>query len=194
MFTSNSRSAVAEICGFIQLNYEHQFEDTLPIQHEILKHQLTRDCYPVRQGWYSSNNAEPKKLLAKGYDKVVFVQREMISLFKSLAEYHRGCFTMEDLINLSLVEPNFFLKQKKWYDLLNVPIEDHRYLKITLEDWNNWTLNIYNKLLDFLEFPKKNRMALAPVHVDRNFEAYSDSHITKETIIDQPIEVIRNRS
>lgn len=132
----------------------------------------------------------------------------MITLFKALVKYHRKCFTMEDLIRLSLKEPKFFVKQKRWYDLLDRPIEDPRFLKITLEDWNNWTLKTFNDLLDFLEFPKYNRVLIAPckflvphtiispqidTELIRNFEAYSDSHITKDTPIEKQIKEIRER-
>ena len=111
-----------------------------------------------------------------------------------MAEYHRACVTIEDFIKLSLNEPTFFLKLKKKYDRLRVPLEDQRYLRVTLEDWNNFTLQTFFDILDFLGFPDEDRMYVIPYHpMERNFEAYSDSHISKDCEIDKPIEVIRQR-
>ncbi len=62
------------------------------------------------------------------------------------------------------------------------------FLNVYLEDWNNRTLIIYNQILDFLEFPREGRVQLVPVRVDRNFDAYSDSHEALEHV---PCENIR---
>jgi hypothetical protein len=184
---------LGDICGFIQVNYKHQYGKKLYIKHEILRHKLTRSRYPLWKGWYSTINAKPQLLLDKGYDKVIFVQRDLMAWLKASGKYHRQLFTIEDHIRLSLKEPLFFKKLKYWHDLLNDPVEDHRYLKISLEDWNNFTYKTYHKLLDFLGFPKKNRAHIIPVHMEnRDFDAYSDSHIDKDYKSEDQVEAIRN--
>lgn len=91
-----------------------------------------------------------------------------------------------------LEEPKFFSNiQKKW-NKQNIEINDPRFLKITLEDWNNFTTQTYNKILDFLEFPKENRLQIVPVKVERDFEGYSCSFLDKDYKMCENIEVIRS--
>lgn len=70
-------------------------------------------------------------------------------------------------------------------------MNDPRFLRISLKDWNNFTTQTFDQLLDFLEFPKENRLKLVPVKPDRNFEGYSCSHLSKEHKMCNYIEVIR---
>ncbi|MFW9872574.1 MAG: hypothetical protein ACFFG0_05675 [Candidatus Thorarchaeota archaeon] len=90
-----------------------------------------------------------------------------------------------------LKEPDFFVNIKKRYDKLNVEIDDPRFLRIPLEDWNDHLKIIFIDILDFLEFPKKNRIVLVPVKVRRNFEAYSCSHLPKEQKVCNRVEKLR---
>lgn len=108
-----------------------------------------------------------------------------------MAKYHRKCFEIKDYIRLALTDTRFFLNIKKNYDKLNKEIDDPRFLKITLFDWNHYTKEIYHQLLDFLEFPKYNRVELAPVQVDKDFDGYSCSHLSKDYKWCKQVEVIR---
>ena len=197
MITHNGRSAIDEIFGFVQRNYEHQFEDFLPITHETQRLRAIRECYDPLTGWHSVIDASPQRLLDRGYDKVICVQRaSFMSHCEAMAKYHRECFTIEDYIKLSLREPTFFLKLKRKYDKLNKQIDDPRYLRITLENWNNFTLQTFHDLLDFLGFPDKNRLYVIPYHPmaggeARDFDAYSDSHISTDCELDKPVRLIR---
>lgn len=193
IITSNGRCAISEICGFIQRNYEHQFKAYLPISHETQRLRAVRECYPPLEGWHSVIDADPQTLLDRGYDKVICVQKgSFIEHAQASAQYHRQCFTIEDYIKLALDDPRFFLKAKKKYDKLNKQIEDHRYFRFTLLDWNNFTLQTFFDLLDFLEFPDEDRLYIIPVKMtDRDFEGYSDSHISKDCQLEAPVEVIR---
>ena len=167
----------------------------MPISHETQRLRVTRECYPLLEGWHSVIDADPQTLLNRGYDKVICVQKKsFIEHGKASAEYHRQCFTIEDYINLALNDSRFFLKAKQKYDRLNKQIEDHRYFRFTLSDWNNFTLQTFFDLLDFLEFPSEDRIYIIPVKMpDRDFEGYSDSHISKDCKLEKPVEVIRNR-
>lgn len=145
------------------------------------------------EGWNDVIGADPQILLDRGYDKVIHVSRNLISLCKALAQYHRRAKTDRELIELMLKEPKFFSNIKKKWQKQEKEINDPRFLRITLEDWNNFTFQIYNKLLDFLEFPKENRMCIIPVKMpERDFEGYSCSFLTEDQEVCENIEVIRS--
>ncbi len=146
---------------------------------------------PLLKGWNGVINADPQALLDRGYDKVIYVQRDFIKLCEALAKYHRKCHDIKDYIELILKEPNFFKNIKKKYDKLDLDTEDPRFLKITLYDWNIYLKQTYHELLDFLEFPKYNRMELAPVMSEKDFEGYSCSHLAKDHKWCEQVEAIR---
>lgn len=113
-----------------------------------------------------------------------------------MAKYHRKCFNIKDYIRLALEEPNFFKNIERNYNKLNKEINDPRFLKITLPDWNLFLKQTYNEILDFLEFPKENRLQVVPVRIyenDRDFDGYSCSHLDKDHKMCEQIEVIRER-
>jgi Ca2+-binding EF-hand superfamily protein len=123
-------------------------------------------------------------LLNRNYDKVVHVSREVIDLSKALAKYHRKADTIEDVIKLAIDEPKFFNNIKKKHEKLHKDIQDSRFYRFSLFDWDNHTKIIFNELLDFLEFPKdRNVLLLVAKPEGRNFEGYSCDHID----IDQPV-------
>ena len=194
IITHNSRSAISEIFGFIQDNYVHQFKDSLPINYETSSFKSIRSKFTLPQGWNGTINANPELLLKRGYDKVIYVQRDLVRLCEAMAKYHRKCFTIKDYIRLALSEPNFCKNIERNYDKLNKEIDDPRFLKITLFDWNCHTKQTYHELLDFLEFPKDNRMQVIPVRLyenERDFDGYSCSHLDKDHKMCGQIEVIR---
>lgn len=122
------------------------------------------------------------------------MQRDLVELATSLVKYHRQVFTLKSLIYLHYSEPQFLNNIKKHHDLLHQDIEDPRYFHFYLEDWNHFTNQTYHALLDFLEFPKENRLEVIPVKFSpeqRDFDAYSDSHLDKEHVMCKQIEVIR---
>lgn len=123
---------------------------------------------------------------------MIHITRDFLIIAEALALYHRSAKTLEDYIELSLKEPDFFINIKRRHDLLNKEIKDPRFLRIALEDWNNFLTQTFDKLLDFLEFPKENRLKLVPVKVDRDFEAYSCSHISKDAKVCNRLEVLRS--
>jgi len=111
-----------------------------------------------------------------------------------MAKYHRKAYTKTDYINLSLTDNKFFINCKRKYDLLNKEINHPNFLKITLNDWNCHTLQTFNQILDFLEFPKENRILVVPVKFkpeQRDFEGYSCSHLAKSYEVCKNIEAIR---
>ena len=190
-----SRSAIMQIFGYVQKAYFYYFGEDLKINFETPSFNAIHKRITLPQGWNGSIGADPTLLLEREYDKIIYVSRELIDLSKALAKYHRNASTIDDIIKLAIDEPHFFTNIKKKRDKLEKYINDPRFFKFTLKDWNCFTFQTFNELLDFLEFPKEHRPLIIPVKFtkkQRNFEGYSCSHLPKDYIISEKIEVIRN--
>lgn len=170
----------------------YYFNEPLHVRHEESNFEATRFRRPLVQGWFDVIGADPQVLLDRGYDKVIHVTRDLIKLGDALAEYHRRAKSKEEIIKLAMEEPLFFSNIKKKWLKLQVEINNPRFLRIRLEDWNNFTFQTFNKILDFLEFPKSKRPFLIPVKIDRNFEGYSCSFLDPDQEVCENLEVIRN--
>ena len=147
---------------------------------------------PLPKGWNGTIGADPALLIQRDYDKIIYVSRDLIELSKALAKYHRKASTIDEIIQLAINEPNFFANIKRKRDKLEKEINDPRFFRFSVEDWNNFTYQTFNDLLDFLEFPIENRPLLIPIQVNRNWEGYSNSHLPKDTFINEKIEAIRS--
>lgn len=191
IITHSSRSAISEIFGYVSLAYFYHFNEPLLINFEANYFEATRSRRPLLEGWNDVINADPQILLDRGYDKVIHVNRDLLDLAESLALYHRRTKSKEDIIKLAMDEPRFFANIKKKWDKLQKEIDDSRFLRITLNEWNNFTFQTFNKLLDFLEFPKEKRPFLIPVKSNKDFEGYSCSFLEPEYEVCENIEVIR---
>ena len=103
IITSNSRSAVSEIFGFVSRAHEHYFKEPIKISYE--KHsafEATRKRLPLLKGWNSIHDADPQLLLEKGYDKIIHITRPFLNLCSSLALYHRKANSVRRIIKLIL--------------------------------------------------------------------------------------------
>jgi len=118
----------------------------------------------------------------------------LLDLGEALALYHRRARTKKDIIKLAMDEPTFFKNIKKNRSKLQKEIDDPRFLRINLEDWNNFLFQTFNKLLDFLEFPKEKRPFIIPVKSKQDFEGYSCSFLKPDQNVCENLEVIRNGS
>ena len=128
----------------------------------------------------------------RGYDKVVHITRDLLDLCRSLALYSRKVRNWKGYIKLAIKEPDFFINIKRKYDILNKEIDDPNFFRLSLEDWNRHLTIVFDELLDFLEFPKKNRLKLVPVkQKKRNFEGWSCSHLPRDYVHSQRIEEIK---
>lgn len=119
------------------------------------------------------------------------MNRDLLDLADSLALYHRRAKTKEQVIDLAMNEPRFFANIKKKWESLQKEIDDPKFLRINLNDWNNFTFQTFNKLLDFLEFSREKRPFLIPVKSNKDFEGYSCSFLDPEHEVCENIEVIR---
>jgi len=133
---------------------------------------------------------DPKILLNLGYDKILIIKRDKENLEKSMAIYHGYQENYGTLENMKIERPGFFQKFDLLYDLIyNQNINDSRILIVSLEDLNNHVHEMFNKIIDFLEFKmtfrqkmrlfyhfirNKIKPLVIPVHPpERDFEIYS---------------------
>lgn len=193
VITHSPRSAVSEIFGYINLAHLLIYNKPIKINYEASRFEATRFRRPLLEDWNDVIDADPQILLDRGYDKVIHVNRDLLDLCEAQALYHRQSKTVREIITLVLSEPNFFKNIKKKRERTQKDIDDPRFLRIDLQyDWNNHLFLTYNKILDFLEFPKEGRPLIVPVKSKQNFEAYSNSFLPKDYKVCENIEVIRN--
>ena len=180
--------------GYIQEAYSFIYGKELEIHFEkITPTTATRKTQPLPQGWYDVHNVDPRDLLERGYDKVIHVSRELVDLSKALAQYHRQVYTLEDAIELSIREPLFFKNISRKHQNVHTEVDDPRFFRFSLFEYNNYTKQTINKLLDFLEFPKDRNILLLVTKPDRNFEAYSNDHLPQDYKMGEGIEKIRGK-
>ena len=194
MITHSSRSAVSEILGYVNLAHLLIYGKKIKINYEASNFEATRLRRPLLKGWNDVINADPQILLNRGYDKVIHINRNLIDLCEAMALYHRKAKTNKEIIQLSLSEPDFFVNIMKKHQKLQKEIDDPRFLRINLEDWNNYLFITYNKILDFLGFPEEGRPIIVPVKSKQDFEAYSNSFLPKDYKVCENIEAIRNKA
>jgi len=202
------RNAADEIFGYVNLVHEHLYDFPLEISFEgNTSFRATRDIYEPLEGWNGVIGASPKLLLKKPYDKVIYISRSLQALCKAQALYHRKAETVDEYIDLILNEYDFFENIKRKWERLEEPVDDPRFYKLTLEDWNKFPRSEFSNLLDFLGFPKEGRPLLLPVkfcpktpkecskfcEFRRDFEGYSNNFLPKDHEVCENIEVIRNR-
>ena len=131
-------------------------------------------------------------MLERGYDKIIIVTRDLIALCNALALYFRMAKTKKEVIELILKEPDYFSNIKRQWSKLDQEFDDPNIFKFTLEDWNNFTFQTFNTLLDFLGFKKEGRPLLVPARVKRDWEGYSCSFLPKEYKVYDRIQAIRD--
>lgn len=146
---------------------------------------------PLPQGWNSVINAKPELLLKRGFDKIIYVSRDEMELAKVLAKYHRKVSSLEEAIELAMNEPKFFSNIRTKRLKLEKEIDDPRFFRYSLIEWDNWTVKTFNRLLDFLEFPKERNILMLIAKPNRNFEGYSCDHLEPEQPVCENVQRIR---
>lgn len=178
IFVSLERHGISSIIR--ALSQFHQAMFGIPITFEkgnaeISQVQATRNRFPLPLGWNNVYDVTPQKLLDKidsegnTYDRVVLVQRDLKSLLLASLIYWKAqglnSEQIEALFNKLLSEYERMYGQED--------PKDHRFMRISLDDLNNYSVVNYNKLMDFLNFPSFMRPPVLPIPTDRRWEAYS---------------------
>jgi len=140
--------------------HKHCHGDPIIWNYEISRCIATRPKYYIPKGYCSVYYVRPEQLLEKEYDKIIVLHRDLESLKQKLFQYHFG----PNQKVLKKHEP-FFEEIEFYYNLtFNKKITNERLLWVELSDLNNHCISTFNKIFDFLEFPKKTRPILLPIN------------------------------
>jgi len=143
---------------------------------EISSQIATKDHFPIPKGWNNVYSIDPQLLLDKvdpdgnKYDRIIVVHRPL-NVFKNIYKIR---MTMQGVGN-DFIE-KILKKSEDEYNLVYHEIKDPRLYRIDLWDANQYTKAIFNELMDFLNFPRRNRppvLRTRTLPFEALFEAYS---------------------
>lgn len=173
MFVSMERCGISWIVRLLSKIHEKQFGTPIEYTPEISLQYAVKPRFPLPQGWYCVYNVSPRDVLKRKYDKVVCIRRPKEIMYRVLAMYYQTDLRYEECREQF---PKYFKKIDRDYNRVYGDIEeidDDRFLWLDLRDFNNYTVETFNFLMDHLNFPE-DRPFLVPVNPpERNWQAYS---------------------
>ena len=174
MIVSMSRCGISWVVRELNMLHEKTFGKSISLRAEkVSMVEVTRTRFPVVKGWNNIYDVNPLDVLktkdnGEKYDRVLIVKRKWETISKVHEIYYPDYLSEAQKVI-------WREKDKKMYDLVyGQEIDDPRCLMINLEDVNNYTVDTYNELMDFFNFPSESRPIIAPILApERNSEAYS---------------------
>lgn len=119
--------------------------------HEISRVYAVDPKYPMPEGWCSVYDVDPQELLDRGYDKIIVLERNLETVERAFFMYHDMPYS-EGLERY----PEYFESIRKYWNIVHKErIDDPRIHYVHLDDLNNHTFDAFNKIFDFLGYPKK---------------------------------------
>lgn len=169
IINSLERCGISWIIRSLSQYHKSMFGKDILFTPEISSLIATRSRFPLPQRWNNVYGVDPYDLLKRGYDRVLVVQRDI-----KTQEWVDRIYYAQEGLSEDFIE-NLIKKMKKEYDLVyQNGIKDPHYLKVRLEDLNNYTVDSFTKLMDFFNFPKRDRLPIIPITPkERNWESYS---------------------
>lgn len=173
IFCSLERCGISWIIK--SLSPYHEFMFGKPIEFtrnnaEINPQIATKERFPLPRGWNNVYCVDPELLLKRPYDRVVVVQRDL----DEQEWVDRVYYAQESLAESHIEKLIKKMKEQEYPIVYKEDITDPRYIKIQLSDLNNTSEDSFNKLMDFLNFPRAGRPPVLRVKPeDTNFEAWS---------------------
>lgn len=170
MVVSNERCGISWMAKVISQVHENMFGMPIEWNYEVSKVAARKKHLPLITGWNTVNDVNPILLIERGYDRVLIVQRDLLTLLKVQTVYCHN-----ELEYIRAREESLLRKIERYWNLVNGKEINHpRCLKIRLEDLNNYTVVTFHEILDFLTFPTFGRSVMIPISPpERNWEAYS---------------------
>lgn len=143
-----------------------------------ISHQIaTKNRLPLPKQWNNCYGIDPQLLLdrvdpeGQKYDRVLVIQRDL-----KTQEWVDRIFLAQEGLAQDFIE-KIIAKMKEEYKIVyRDDINDPRYLKVNLEDINNYSTDVMNELMDFFNFPEVGRPPVVPFKphwFERNWEALS---------------------
>jgi len=163
---SMERCGCSTVGGLISAFYQNMFEKPLYFNYEISRMIAINPKYTLPKGYCSVYYVKLEWLLERGYEKIIVLKQGLDKIISLMIKYY---------IKDKPHNPEWIDQIKFYYDLVfNHGIKDERVHEVDWFDLTNYTVATISELLDFLEFPVKNRPILFPLPVqDRDFDKYS---------------------
>jgi len=167
------RCGCSSLGGLISAFYQRMFEKPLYFNYEISRMIAINSKYILPKGYCSVYYVKLEWLLKRGYEKIIVLKQDLDKIIPLMVKYYFKDKPFDQVIK---EHPEWIEKIRFYYDLVfNHGInEDKRVHEVDWFDLTNYTVAMVSNLLDFLEFPIKNRPILFPLPVqDRDFDKYS---------------------
>jgi len=143
--------------------------DFPPKNAEISPVIATRDRFPIPKGWCNVYDIDPRLLIKKDYDRIIIVHRDLKTLMVVNSLYYPLDLSEDQ-------RKRFKIRHKKDYEkVYGYEIDDPRFLRVDLDDFSNYTVSVFNEVMDFLNFPEMGRPKITPIIPPelRNWEVFS---------------------
>ena len=173
IFTSMELGGIGWITSIISSIHKAMFGRPLKWNYEISRFEATRERRPLPRGWCTVWNALPKDLCVRDYDVVIGVQKNLMDAYYAHFLYKmHGIDTCFEWMWEN--QPSFFYIVKNNWLRLETDFSHEKYLQVSLDDLNTFTVETFGALLDHLGFPREGRPFILPVKVYRNWESFSN--------------------
>ncbi|MDH3324015.1 MAG: hypothetical protein OEL89_00090 [Candidatus Peregrinibacteria bacterium] len=160
---SMERHGCSEWGAIISEIHKQVYDEEMHYNYEISRVIAIDDKYNLPRGYSTVYYVKPQWLLKRKYDKIIILQRDLISLKEKMAYYY---FPKLKSSTVFKRYPDFEKKIEFYYELVfdEEVRNDPRVHWVYLDDLNNYTVATFSLLLDFLEFPRKGRPVLIPIN------------------------------
>ena len=180
MLTSVELGGVGWFTSIISKIHKDMFGKPIRWNYEVSRFEATRVRRPLPRGWCTVWNAKPEDLVKRDYYRVIGLQKSLEDVYYSHALYHRPGTTYNEILER---EPWFFNVAKEKWLAMEKDFKHDNYMRFHLDDLNTYTVEFFNKALDFLGFPEEGRTMILPVKVYRNWECYSNVSVKKGHVL-----------
>ncbi len=156
IFTSMELGGIGWITSIISSLHKEMFGRPLKWNYEISRFEATRERRPLPRGWCTVWNALPKDLCVRDYDVVIGVQKNLMDAYYAHFLYKmHGIDTCFEWMWEN--QPSFFYVVKNNWLRLETDFSHEKYLQVSLDDLNTFTVETFGALLDHLGFPNEKR-------------------------------------
>ena len=170
--SSTERCGVSWFCLLLSLFHERMFGEMKKWNLRISRFIAGNEDYPIMKGWSTTQWTPIENIIKKPYDKIILLQRKLEPLKESLFIYYYFNKNYEEEKD-KIEYKEWFKKIENYYEKIYAEHDSKKILRVYLEDLNNHTILSFNRILDFLNFPKE-RPIIFPINPpERNWQTFS---------------------
>ncbi len=148
---SVERSGGSWMCAIISEIHKRFYGKPIYWDFEISRLMAIHEKYNLPITYSTVYYVKPSWLLKRGYDKIIILQKPLDLIIEAMVRYRIPKFSVEEA---KRVYPDYIKKIEFYYNFVyGDKIEDPRILRVQLSDLNNYTVEEYGRVLDFLEYP-----------------------------------------